>query len=213
MTKTLMEYQQNQPWIIKENSFDNNFLSKCESVFALGNGYLGVRSAFEENYIGEKRDMFVSGTFDRFDKSEVTELPNVPDFIQMEFVINGRNLDLNLGEITQYSFSLNLKTGQLIRHFIWKFADIHLEFNFRRFVSFDDLHLLGQEVTIRNLGADTSFQLKSGIDGQLTNSGSQHFAEGTKDQEKTEFCRWYQQLHNRESILSSRQFMIFLIDR
>ena len=184
MTKTLMEYQQNQPWIIKENSFDNNFLSKCESVFALGNGYLGVRSAFEENYIGEKRDMFVSGTFDRFDKSEVTELPNVPDFIQMEFVINGRNLDLNLGEITQYSFSLNLKTGQLIRHFIWKFADIHLEFNFRRFVSFDDLHLLGQEVTIRNLGADTSFQLKSGIDGQLTNSGSQHFAEGTKDQEK-----------------------------
>ncbi|WP_257613619.1 hypothetical protein, partial [Oenococcus oeni] len=70
----------------------------------------------------------------------------------MEFVINGRNLDLNLGEITQYSFSLNLKTGQLIRHFIWKFADIHLEFNFRRFVSFDDLHLLGQEVTIRNLG-------------------------------------------------------------
>ncbi|WP_143808706.1 hypothetical protein, partial [Oenococcus oeni] len=59
MMKTLMEYQQNQPWIIKENSFDNNFLSKCESVFALGNGYLGVRSAFEENYIGEKRDMFV----------------------------------------------------------------------------------------------------------------------------------------------------------
>ena len=58
-------------------------MGKVEANFCLGNGYLGLRSATEEKYLGETRDLLVAGTFDRFSFEEVTEvtlsyLPGAP---------------------------------------------------------------------------------------------------------------------------------------
>lgn len=75
-------------WIVGEECFDLEHLGKCESVMCLGNGYMGVRSATEEDYLGNTRDTFVSGTFNKFG-DEVTELPNVADVIAMPLRIDG----------------------------------------------------------------------------------------------------------------------------
>jgi kojibiose phosphorylase len=40
-------------WIITESEFDPAHLHHQETVFTLGNGYLGVRGAFEEGYFGD----------------------------------------------------------------------------------------------------------------------------------------------------------------
>lgn len=61
-------------WIVAEDSFQPDRLGKCESIMCLGNGYMGIRSATEENYLGNTRDTFVAGTFNKFG-DEVTELP------------------------------------------------------------------------------------------------------------------------------------------
>ena len=34
-------------WAVEESRFDPDHLAKCESVFSLGNGYLGQRAALE----------------------------------------------------------------------------------------------------------------------------------------------------------------------
>lgn len=52
----------------------------------LGNGYLGLRSATEEQYRGETRDLLVAGSFDRFSE-EVTELPNAADVTNIEITL------------------------------------------------------------------------------------------------------------------------------
>lgn len=41
----------------------------------LGNGYMDLRSATEERYLGETRNLLINGTFNKFDAGQVTELP------------------------------------------------------------------------------------------------------------------------------------------
>lgn len=177
---TGMKYYEDNSWLIGENIFSVDWLGKVEAAMCLGNGYLGVRSATEESYVGEKRDTFVAGIFNKFSENEVTELPNVPDVTGMEFRFNGKRLDTTKGLLTDYHRTLNLKTGELIRSFIWEYDDVKVQCNFKRFVSFSQKHLISQLVEIKNLGQSLEVELISGIDGQLTNSGSQHFIEGDK---------------------------------
>lgn len=176
-----MNYVKDNLWQIEEVGFDSRYLGKTESTMALGNGYIGSRSATEERYTTERRDTFVAGTFNKFADNEVSELPNTPDMWWMDFVINGENFSLEKGEVSNYSKRLNLKNGELTREFDWKFATMKLHFTFRRFVSKAHRHYLSSFVSIDNL-TDTpvSVQIRSGVNGQVTNSGSQHFHEGEK---------------------------------
>ncbi len=49
----MKRYLESDPWCIIEKGFevDNHLLS--ESIFSLGNGYMGQRANFEEQYSGE----------------------------------------------------------------------------------------------------------------------------------------------------------------
>ncbi len=176
-----MQYNlDNSNWVFGEDVFNINYTGKCESIMCQGNGYLCARAATEENYINNVRNTFVSGTFNKFGE-EVTELPNVPDVIAMPFVIDGDALDLSKGTIKEYIRKLNLQNGLLERSFNWTSPNgTELHFVFKRIVSFKHKHLIAQEVQITPINKDASIKLSSGINGQLSNSGSQHFLEGEK---------------------------------
>ncbi|RDY28598.1 glycoside hydrolase family 65 protein [Romboutsia weinsteinii] len=167
-------------WIVSENDFDSLYLGKCESIMCLGNGYLGLRSATEEKYVGETRDMLIAGTFNKFD-DEVTELPNAADLTEITIFINGDRFSLLQGNVRDYSRSLNLKNGELTRSFIWTNKDFgDIKFEFKRFVSLNDLHLIGQRVSITPIEKNLDIKIQSGINGQVSNTGAQHFSEGEK---------------------------------
>ena len=59
-------------WIITESVFNDDYLGKCEAIFTQGNGYLGIRNSLEEKYVGETRNTFVTGTFNKVSEDEVT---------------------------------------------------------------------------------------------------------------------------------------------
>lgn len=181
MATTLMNYDPDNLWKIEQKGFNENFLGKTESIMVLGNGYLAIRSSEEESYVKETRDTFVAGTFNAFDENEVTELPNVPDMLAMELTFNGERLDLTQGKISDYVKALDLKTGELTRKFVWTKGGLTLELTFRRFVSKLRKHFFATEVAIKNLSdQQVSLKLRSGINGQLSNEGSQHFTDGEK---------------------------------
>ncbi|MBF0777319.1 glycoside hydrolase family 65 protein [Streptococcus cuniculi] len=179
--ETLMHYSPDRLWQIQQKGFDQTFLGKTESIMVLGNGYMASRSSEEESYVGEVRDTFVAGTFNAFDENEVTELPNVPDMLGMSFLFNNRNLSLVQGQVSDYTKTLNLKTGELVRQFVWQLEDIHVKLTFRRFISKARRHFFASQVTIENLSQqDIKARIRSGINGQLSNEGSQHFTDGEK---------------------------------
>jgi hypothetical glycosyl hydrolase len=171
----------NENWIIGEKKFNVEHLAKCEAIMSLGNGYLGLRSVTEEKYLGEVRNLFIAGTFNKFDEFEVTELPNAADITEMDIRINGKRFSLEKGTVSKYERGLNLKNGELHRSFTWINAKgEEFEFNFRRFVSLDNLHLIGMKVEIKPVNCKAEIIIGTGINAQYSNTGSQHFHEGEK---------------------------------
>jgi hypothetical glycosyl hydrolase len=168
-------------WIISQTEFHSHFIGKFESIMSLGNGYMGLRAATEERYLGEKRNLFIAGTFNKFSKNETTELPNAADITQLTIKINGKTFSLKSGKHRDYHQELNLKDGELTRSVIWqspKGQEFHIVF--RRFISMDNLHLIGMKVEITPINTTADVSIVSGINGQITNSGSQHFEDGKK---------------------------------
>lgn len=174
----MLDFSKAAEWEITETSFDPSALGKVEANFCLGNGYLGLRSATEENYLGETRDLLVAGTFDQFSPEEVTELPNAADVTNIELTLNGARFDLTQGSICSYHRTLNLQTGLLSREVEWvspKNERFYLKFE--RIVSLKRLHTIAARVTVIP-AQDGSVSFRSGIDGRMTCDGSQHFTEG-----------------------------------
>jgi hypothetical glycosyl hydrolase len=167
-------------WIISEYEFEPKHLNRIESLYHQANGYMGIRAANEEQYLGEKRGMFVSGTFNKFDSNEVPELPNVPDLINIQIEIDGEILSLCHGDFENYEILLNLKSAALIRQFTYKTKKgASIEFYFQRLLSVVDKHVIAQKIELIS-DRDVRLKVKSGIDGTITNTGVQHFRTGEK---------------------------------
>ncbi len=167
-------------WLVEESAFNASFLGKCESIFALGNGYIGQRAALEETYVGETRGLFVTGTFNKFDDNEVTELPNLPDVTGMDIWVDGVRFSMSECSVSGYSRVLNLKNGALTRTVTLHTKDgKNVSFRFERFVSLCNDHLMGSKMTVVS-DTDTELKIVSGVNGQVSNHGSQHLSEGDK---------------------------------
>ncbi|MGI6107837.1 MAG: glycoside hydrolase family 65 protein [Lachnospiraceae bacterium] len=170
-------------WLIEETVFNEETLGKCEAIFCQGNGYLGVRNALEESYLGETRDLLVNGTFNKAGENEVTELPNLPDITAMEIRIDGERYALDRGTVREYSRVMNLKNGEVTRHTVWRSRNgAEVTTDFRRVVSLPRIHVIAAQAVL-SADRDVTVSIESGINGRMTNTGSQHCEEGT--------CRMY----------------------
>lgn len=170
------QYQGETGWIVEEQIFDDRYLGKCEAIFTQGNGYLGVRNALEERYVGEQRGMFINGTFNRPIPSEVPELPNFPDVTVSDIFINGYRFHLERGSFTDYCRSMNYKTGESRRSLLWSCPDgTKVKLCFSRFVSLCREHIICGKIEITPVDGTAAVSVESGLDARITNTGVQHF--------------------------------------
>ncbi|MBR5225621.1 MAG: glycoside hydrolase family 65 protein [Clostridia bacterium] len=168
-------------WLVAETAFEPAYQGKCEAIFCSGNGYLGQRAALEERYVGQTRDLLVTGTFNSFAPNEVTELPNLPDVTNLEFFVDGVRFAMDAHNTSDYLRVLDLKTGEVKRTLTWTHPDgRRFALCFTRFASMDNEHILGLKASITALDGDANITVVSGIDGRVTSGGSQHFLDGDK---------------------------------
>lgn len=178
---TNMDYSKAAEWKIVERAFDPERLGKCESIMCQGNGYLGLRNATDEFNAGEQRNLFVAGTFNKFDDNEVTELPNAADVTRLSIRLDGVLFNLQYGKTIEYSRELCLRNGEVVRHVVWESPKgLRYRLEFRRIVSMKRKHVIAQKLSITPLSADSEMMIIGGINGQMNNTGSQHFSEGEK---------------------------------
>ncbi|MCD8190391.1 MAG: glycoside hydrolase family 65 protein [Clostridiales bacterium] len=188
-----INYSKVSDWILQEDTFAPQKLGKTEAIMSLGNGYLGVRSATEERYLRETRGAFVAGTFNKFDENEVTELPNAADMTAIELTVDGEPFDLTAGQIEDYSKELNIRTGELKRSVVWTSpAGKKISYTSYRVVSLKNLHQMAQRIEVTPLSGDVTVKIRSGINGTMTNTGSQHFSEGDKRFYDKQFIQFVQ---------------------
>jgi len=147
-----------------------------ESLFTLANGYLGTRGATEEAYRERTPGTYLAGLFDAAPR-EVTELPNLPDWLSLELSLEGERFDLERGEVLEYQRVLRLQAGVLERQVRWQSPQGRVTLlHFFRFVSVADHHLAGLCCEIIPENYSGTIRMVSRLDGQVTNSGTQHLA-------------------------------------
>lgn len=167
-------------WLIGEDEFQVQFQGKTESILCLANGYMGIRSALEEAYPFQTRGMFAAGCFNSCN-GETIELPNLADSCEMKIVLNDEVFSMFQGKLLEYSRYLNMYTAELCRDILWESPEgKHYKLCFRRCISKAEKHIYGIQVQIRPLDEDVKVTVETGINARMTNSGAQHFVDGTK---------------------------------
>lgn len=104
---------------IIEKEFALNYLNKYGSQMTVGNGYLGVRGALEEEYPEQVRGMYVAGIYNRPSGSLSSELVNLPDVTRFQVMLDGENFSMQAGKVHAYERYLDMNTGELIRKITW----------------------------------------------------------------------------------------------
>lgn len=162
-------------WIISEEPFETNNLSSKETVFTIGNGYLGTRGTYEEGFPGETAATLLHGVFNDTPIG-FTELANTPNWLDMRFYFNGQIFRLDEGKILSYSRSLDLRTATLKREVTWLSpAGNTLRFEFERFASLANEHLLALRCRITSVDYRGSLEMRASLAGHVENNGWTHW--------------------------------------
>jgi trehalose/maltose hydrolase-like predicted phosphorylase len=162
-------------WIVTETEFDPIRLHHHETVFTLGNGYLGTRGAFEEGYPRAWPATFVHGVYDDVPIVH-TELVNCPDWLPLTIFVAGERFQLDRGEVLEYRRQLDLRRGVLSRDVRWRSpAGRTVALYFERFASLDDPHALAIRCEITPTDFEGPIEVRASINGHPDNLGVMHW--------------------------------------
>jgi maltose phosphorylase len=175
MAKIADKYYISDPWNIIEQDFNPEYSQVSESIFSLGNEFMGVRGYFEEGYTGkslignyfngiyEASPIPPSGYKGIIDKTEF--IVNAVDWLYLRIEVDGECVDLNQSHFKDFYRSLNLQTGMLNRSYTWILKDgRELRLEFERFVSMKNAHMAGQKISMTPLNFSGEIMVTAGLD-------------------------------------------------
>jgi trehalose/maltose hydrolase-like predicted phosphorylase len=162
-------------WNIFETQFDPAQLHHKETLFTLGNGYLGTRGSFEEGYPNASTATMINGVYDDVPVMH-TELVNCPDSLPLTVYIGSDRFCLNQGEILEYQRQLDLRWGIVSRDVLWRSPSGHtVKFHFERMISMADDHALVLYCQITPIDFTGAIALEASINGNIDNHGVKHW--------------------------------------
>ena len=140
------------PWRLVETEVDHDDLGLTESLFAVGNGYLGMRANPTEGREAHSHGTFVNGFHETwpihhpevavaFAKTGQT-IVNVPDAKLMKLYVDDEPLLLSEADLDSYERVLDFRSGTLHRELVWTTpAGKRLRVRSERMVSLEHRHL------------------------------------------------------------------------
>jgi len=180
-----------EKWNIIVEGFDPKQVTKHESLFSLGNGAMGCRANFEEQYTGETfQGSYIGGVYYP-DKTKVgwwkngypeyfAKVLNAPSWLGINISINNCPLDLNTCiEVKDFRRQLNMKEGWYERSFTATLPnEQQVQVKVQRLLSLrhDAMGALHYQIT--PLTADAQLQIESYLDSGVKNNDAnwdEHF--------------------------------------
>lgn len=174
MAKKADKYFSIDPWKIVEEGFDKEYGSVAESIFSLGNEYMGVRGFFEEGYSGDSLlGSYFNGVYERKELegsaykgiTRQTEfMVNSPNWLYTRITAGKEQLDLNTAEISEFKRTLDMKTGVVTRSFAWKTAEGTIRICFERLLSMNQVEYGVQKIVLESVDYEGAIEVKLGYD-------------------------------------------------
>ncbi|MBP5842350.1 glycoside hydrolase family 65 protein [Lactiplantibacillus plantarum] len=174
------------PWHVLTTDFKPENKRLQESMTSLGNGYMGMRGFFEEDYTGDTLPGIYLGGVWYPDKTRVGwwkngypeyfgKVINAVNFIKINFKLNGTKIDLATANFSDFKLDLDMQHGTLTRSFIVDQDGQRVRVTFERFLSVAQKELSVQKVTFENL-SDQAVELKvaSALDADVKNEDANY---------------------------------------
>ena len=153
-------------WRLVEKRFAPEFLAQNETIFALGNGYLGIRGAFEEGLPVFQSGTFINGFYETwpitygedafgFAKTGQTMI-NVTDSRIIKLYVDDEPFVMYKASLLEYKRALDMREGILDRRVLWETpSGKKVSILSRRMVSFEHRHLavISYQVTVHDADA------------------------------------------------------------
>ncbi len=198
-------------WLIEETEFDIGKANVFETLFTVGNGYLGTRGTLEEGFKGDCSGTFLNGVFDAHD-SPVIDMVNAPDWTGVSIRVDGERLDVQSAKVISHKRALDISQGALWRSTTFEHGDgRRTRVETLRFATFANQHLcaLRVEVTPENYGG--SIAVESGIDGRRFNlERLPAYAEKPVFHAEVKWEKWAKSKHLQETARSVQGDAIYL---
>lgn len=182
----MKQYLKLNEWSIIEESFDPQNHEISESIFSIGNGYMGQRANFEEQYSGVSlQGSYMAGVYYP-DKTRVgwwkngypeyfAKVLNSTNWIGINVTIDGTALDLAECEVKDFVRELNMKEGYLSRRFVAVLKDgKEVAVESLRFVSVKRHQIGAIRYTVTPLNFTGNITLNSYLDGDVQNKDSNY---------------------------------------
>jgi beta-phosphoglucomutase len=179
-----------EPWTITESAFDVETNQRDETVFAVGNGYIGIRGNLEEGYDGPQgtslHGTYLNGFYDSspiaYSKGRHYANPefhqtmlNVTDGKLIELYVDGEKFSLFTGEHEAYERRLDMQKGTMTRTMIWNTqSGKKVQIRIERFASFTNKHLAVIRYQATPLNFSGQMLFVSAINGQVSNQVAAH---------------------------------------
>ena len=176
LPKTPIRHFQGDPWTIVEDGFDPAYQRISESVFSLGNEFMGVRGYFDEGYSGdhllgsyfnhlyELMDIHHDQVFKGFITQGAAML-NAVDWLYTRLWVDGEQLDLATSAFSGFRRTLDMRTGVLTRDFVWETrSGKHLRLTFSRFLDMKSTRVGCQRIAVEPLDFSGTIDVRAGLD-------------------------------------------------
>lgn len=174
MPKIADKYLVVDPWKIVEEGFDPQRSRVSESIFSLGNEYMGVRGYAEEGYSG---DTLIGSYFNGlFEESEVGAhykgiirslrfMVNGVDWLYTRVTIDDETFDMGTSKFSDFRRELDFKRGVYTRQLIWHSQNgKSVQLVFERLISMEVSNLGCQRIMLKPLNFAGTAQVIMGLD-------------------------------------------------
>ncbi len=182
----MKQYLKHHPWQIIEEGFDPHLNRISESIFSIGNGRMGQRANFEEEFSGETHQgTYVAGVYYP-DKTRVgwwkngypeyfAKVLNAPSWIGIKIKIGTQSLDLAKCKVENFVRVLDMKQGLLHRSFIATFTDgKKVAIDSKRFCSMADGEVGAIRYSITPLNFSSKASITLAVDADVVNKDSNY---------------------------------------
>lgn len=189
------------PWRLVEKSFSIAEAGVSETLFAVGNGYLGLRGNQPEGRHAHEHGTYINGFHETFPIRHAEQaygfaevgqtIINAPDAKVMRVYVDDEPLSFDVADVREYERVLDMRDGVLRRHVLWVTpSGKEVRIDFERMVSFEEKHLAVMRVEVTVLNADApvtiSCQILNRQDGEDVYGGPVAAKKPGFDPRKTE---------------------------
>ncbi len=172
------------PWKVVETGLDLEKIRLSESLTSIGNGYMGMRGNFEEDFTGDTHlGTYLGGVWFP-DKTRVGwwkngypqyfgKAINAVRLMGIHVEVDGERLDLNTAHILDFYREVNMQTGVFLRRFTVRTQRGTLRVEAERFVSLAQKELLAVYYAVTP-DYDAQIVMKPYLDANVRNLDSNY---------------------------------------